>query len=121
MKRGISSSNRNKIQIFKSECRSEMQNNGLKCSDPLVATGRVYRYSAEIDRTNLDKFYIANEGLFRSETPYLVCIYGRLNTNKIYEFRSWDRNTAMTDKELESLKKVREAMIKDVRNYNNGK
>lgn len=79
-------------QDLKDQCISHMTENGFILDEPIIADGKIHRFSKDEKRTKQDEWYISHYGSSVSGNPYLVCNYGSWSTGEKYTFKSWSKN-----------------------------
>lgn len=79
-------------QDLKDQCIASMADNGFVLNEPIIADGKIHRFSKDEKRTKQDEWYISHEGTSTSGNPYLVCNCGSWSTGEKYTFKSWSKN-----------------------------
>lgn len=72
------------------ECRDHMAQNGLAHNAPIVADGKIHRYSIDNKKNQPDEWYVAWEGISVKGNSYLWCVYGSWSDASKCTFRSWE-------------------------------
>jgi putative DNA primase/helicase len=104
------------------ECRNHMSENGLACTNQIITDGKIHRYSIDAQKNKRDEWYIAYEGTFGQNRPYLTVTYGSWSTGLRYVFKSGyqadisDQERHDLQSQFERRKMEAEQQIKDVQN-----
>ena len=109
---------------LKEECRLYMSEVGLPLDTPIIADGRIKRYSADARKNKPDEWYVAYEGFSSRGNAYLNCVFGSWSEGSQYEYKSFDRFDRYDAHEKEELREIArvqrlktEADIKESHNH----
>jgi phage/plasmid primase-like uncharacterized protein len=95
-----------KLYDFQSECLSHMAANGIPIPGPIIADGKIHRFSIDQKKNKTDEWYVAFGGVSSKLNPYLNCKYGSWSTGEKYFFQSWNEKTFQDEEELQELRRT---------------
>src|ERR1700733_659355 len=90
--------------ILETECLSHMASNGIPFSGPLIADGKIHRFSADEKKHKKDEWYLLCAGTSKKGNAYINGVFGSWSSGEKFSYRSWQEKDVFDEQELQELR-----------------